>query len=63
MARCTLPANTAGLLWWTQMLEGAADISPNFWGNTFNGTPLPIYVPDDGCKSFGTGEDYRLYNG
>ncbi len=64
MARCTLPVGVdpVHLLWWTKMLEGAADTGPNMFANTFAGTPLPLYVPDEGCGSFGTSLDYRLYN-
>lgn len=64
MARCTLPTGVleSDLLWWTKMFEGAADVSSNMWANTFSGTPLPTYVPDEGCASFGNAQDYRLYN-
>lgn len=64
MARCTLPTGVdlVHLLWWTKMFEGAADIGPNMWANTFGGTPLPTYVDDSGCTPQGTGIDYRLYN-
>lgn len=62
MARCTLPSGVdpIHLLWWTKMFEGAADVGPNMYPNTFVGNP--IYEPDQGCASFGTGQDYRLYN-
>ncbi len=64
MARCTLPTGVdpVHLLWWTKMFEGAADVGPVMYANTFSGTPLPEYVADDGCGSYGTGQDYRLYN-
>jgi hypothetical protein len=60
LARCELPDPT-GLLWRTKMFEGAADIGPAMYTATFS-TPGPLYVPDDGCQSFGSGLDYRLYN-
>ncbi len=64
MARCTLPTGVdpVHLLWWTKMFEGAADVSTNLWTNTFSGTPLPLYVPDEGCASFNNDLHYRLYN-
>lgn len=62
LARCEMPTGVdpVHLLWRTKMLEGAADIGPNMWANTFIGSPLPEYVPDDGCTSFTTGLDYDL---
>jgi hypothetical protein len=62
MARCQLPTGVSltHLLLWSKMFEGAADASPNAWPNTFHNSP--VYVADEGCASFGTGQDYRLYN-
>ncbi len=63
MARCTLPEGVSRthLLWWSKMTLGAADVSDNMWPNTFSGSPLPTYVPDEGCASFDNGRHYRLY--
>lgn len=64
MARCILPPEISlvHLLWWTKMREGAIDDGPIHYTPTFAGTPLPLFVPDEGCASFGAGQDYRLYN-
>ncbi len=61
LAQCTLPGNTSGLLLWTKMEAGAADISPHAWPNTFHGSPLPVFEPDNGCVSFATGNDYSFH--
>jgi len=61
MAQCVLPSNQSGLLWFTKMFSGAADLSPNHWPVSFS-SPPPVFVPDNGCAPAAAGDDYRVYN-
>ena len=62
VARCQIPTDQTGLLLYTKMGLGAIDLSSNMWTPTFQGTPLPAFVPDVPCQNVSAGQDYRLYN-
>lgn len=61
MAQCTLPPSSLDLIWWVKMFSGALDSGPFNWTPAFAGTPLPPYVPDQGCGSFTQGQDYAFH--